>query len=229
MKTKSILLGMGLMAFTAFGNATVVSASSQLQGAVDNLSDANGTVDIQNDQNSNDEIWEIFQPSASTATFVASYWGNNDPMANDSFSWGIYDAADYSNSVELVFAANDKVTFSIEADNSVWINNADSGIDFASNAFGFFNTNEYNNVEYTGYSEESRNANGIDAMLTYHNQAGFLNPGQSLLAFDPNLSGDYDDFLVIIESAAPVPEPGTLALLGLGLAGLGFSRRKTKS
>lgn len=228
MKTKSIILGMGLMAFAAFSNAAVISGSN-VQDTLDSLSAANGTVDAQNDQNSNDELWSLLQPSASTATFVASFWGN--PSTTQNLSFGIYDAADHTNFVELEFSAiTDSVTFSILGDGSVILNNSiDTGIDFASNLFGFYNTNEWNGSEYTGYSQESLNAGGTDAMLTYHNTAGFLGAGQSLLAFDPNLSGDYDDLFVIIESSVPVSEPGTLALLGLGLAGLGFSRRKAKS
>ena len=37
---------------------------------------------------------------------------------------------------------------------------------------------------------------------------------------------DYNDMVIGVSDVTAVSEPGTLALLGLGLAGLGFARRK---
>lgn len=48
-------------------------------------------------------------------------------------------------------------------------------------------------------------------------------------AFAPASAGDppaWHTFLVTVTRVAPVAEPGTLALLGLGLAGLSLSRRR---
>ena len=61
---------------------------------------------------------------------------------------------------------------------------------------------------------------------------GYLDIGDTIyVSIGPNDSEFFDstklDYTITMESAPPgIPEPGTLALFGVGLAGLGVARRK---
>ena len=102
------------------------------------------------------------------------------------------------------------------------------------------------------YSDPTLNPSGLDHMLTYKvpglagktisvdfgsGASSFtLSPNAVLIGFeDLPLSGgvlgdeDYDDMIYVLDSVQPVPDGGaTLALLGLGLAGIEVLRRRVR-
>jgi hypothetical protein len=190
-----------------------------------------------------DSYWSITGTGGSISTFVMEIAGQSG-----SNTFGIYEHGNVANYVEL-FSGTDTfnnglsslITLSMLADGSIGLNNADTGIDFTSHQFGYY-LGTANGPTF--YSDSSLNQNGSDQMVALQGKnidtvqipgvsAGLWTNNEFVLAWEDKLYAgsdkDFNDLVVMVGSVLPVPEPGTLALLGLGIAGLGAARRRQKS
>jgi len=234
-----------MLATGAGANATVVLPGSEtpLQQVICSLYTSGGTPcssapDVNTDQYGTDEIWQIGGSGGSLATFIIQIAG----LASQS-SFGIYDVTSPSTQVALFdgslgLGAGDQVLVSILADGSVRRNFMDTGIDFAGNAFGYYlragNTVFYSQAALNGGNDQMVAFQGDGDMIRIGPfAAGPWSANEFILAWEDisyrSSDKDFNDFVALVESVSGLPEPGTLALFGVGLmAVVGAGRRRRR-
>ena len=237
------LLALGLMssAQAVYIETSPSHTEPTLQALLDSYTiGGDSSIDVTTDQVEGAEYWRNTDSGITPTRLVADYSVNSHVN-----SFGIFDRNDASNRFELFDGANsagDITAFGMDADGSIWTGSlwgfGDSGEDFSSTTFGFY----VDTGSSIFFSDSRLNAGSSQQMVAFQgtNQDDIDLPGFGgaaswtqggwVLAFEDTVyidsDKDFNDFVVFIESAEPVSEPGTVLLIAMGLFGLSIARRR---
>ena len=237
---KALLVSTILVAAPVSATTILPGSETSLQQIICGLYTAAGTPcsqapNVNTNQYAPDQVWQVGGAGGSLATFIVQIAG----LANQS-SFGIYDASNPNTRVTLFNGAaglttGDQALVSILADGSVRLNFADTGVDFAGNAFGYYltagSTTLFSQMSLNGGHDQMVAFRGDgDSIMIGNYAAGPWGQNEFLLAWEDILGQgsdrDFNDFVAIVESVSGVSEPTTLALLSLGLLALGTLKRR---
>lgn len=246
----------GLLAFGLAGTATAAPSLGSLQTVFDDIA-VNGTdysatndIDVTTDMLSDDldSLWAVAASNIGSTTLIIELAGfansNTFGIYQDGLSFELFDGA---------ASTGAQTVLQVTGDGSVKINLVDTGVNLTINSegkydFGFYLDSSANSGGGLFKSETALNADGVDHMFAYQGVGqdvdldgsaadttfgiGEFTTDEYILAWEDLYNGgdeDYTDFVVMIESITPVPEPALAMLLGAGLVGLGLSRRKNRA
>ncbi len=246
---KKSMVSLASLCLLAVGSASLVASpiggygdgGAALQAVLDGITvvpAGNSSVDVTTDDlpDALDSNWAVGGSGGAVATLsieLTGFAGSN--------TFGIYDTAAPGSQVEVFgggAGAGAIRLISILFDGSVLVNFSDTGIDFAGNSFGFYLGNSVG-AHPTFYSNTGLNGDSVDHMVAFQGEgdkiqippfsAGIWGANEYVLAWEDTTGGgdrDYDDFVVLVESINPVPEPTSIAMFGLGLAAMARLRRR---